>query len=82
VNVASRMESTGVEGRIQMPQDGYERLNDEFLLEDRGDVEVKGKGMMHTWFLVAQRELESLREARANQDGAGVPVIRTPAPLG
>jgi adenylate cyclase len=82
VNVASRMESTGVEGRIQMPQDVYERLNDQFLLEDRGEVEVKGKGMMHTWFLVAQRELESLREARAHRDGAGVPVIRTPAPLG
>jgi adenylate cyclase len=81
VNVASRMESTGVEGRIQMPQDVYERLNDEFLLEDRGDVEVKGKGLMHTWFLVALRELESLREPRANQGDAGVPVIRKPAPL-
>jgi class 3 adenylate cyclase len=82
VNVASRMESTGVEGRIQLPHDVYERLNDEFLLEDRGDVEVKGKRMMHTWFLVAQRELGSQREARANQDGACVAVIRTPAPLG
>jgi len=82
INVASRMESTGVEGRIQMPQDVYERLNDQFLLEDRGEVEVKGKGMMHTWFLVAQREFESLREARATQHDAGVPVIRTPAPLG
>ena len=82
INVASRMESTGVEGRIQMPQDVYERLNDQFLLEDRGEVEVKGKGMMHTWFLVAQREFESLREARATQHDGGVPVIRTPAPLG
>ena len=55
VNVASRMESTDVEGRIQVPDDVYERLRDSFVLEERGYVEVKGKGPMHTWYLVGHR---------------------------
>lgn len=55
VNVASRMESTGIEGRIQVPQEIYERLKDEFVFEERGDMVVKGKGVMHTWFLVGRR---------------------------
>ena len=72
VNVASRMESTGVEGRIQVPQEVHERLKDMFVLEPRGDVEIKGKGVMRTSFLVAQRDIDSLDEARADQYGAGV----------
>jgi adenylate cyclase len=55
VNVASRMESTGVEGRIQVPPDVYERLKCEFVFEERGDIEVKGKGVLRTWFLVGAR---------------------------
>ncbi|MBI5337716.1 MAG: adenylate/guanylate cyclase domain-containing protein [Mycolicibacterium rufum] len=55
VNVASRMETTDVEGRIQVPDDVYERLRDSFVLEERGYVEVKGKGPMHTWYLVGHR---------------------------
>jgi adenylate cyclase len=55
VNVASRMESTDVEGRIQVPQAMYERLKDGYVLEERGDVDVKGKGLMHTWYLVGRR---------------------------
>ena len=60
VNVASRMESTGVEGRIQVPPDAYERLKREFVFENRGDVVVKGKGVLNTWFLVGQRATESV----------------------
>jgi adenylate cyclase len=55
VNVASRMESTDTEGRIQVPQDVYERLKNDFVFEERGDVEVKGKGLMHTWYLVGRK---------------------------
>jgi adenylate cyclase len=55
VNVASRMESTDVEGRIQVPQDVYERLSGEFAFEERGDIDVKGKGVMHTWYLTGDR---------------------------
>lgn len=55
VNVAARMESTDREGRIQVPPDVYERLKRDFVFEERGDVDVKGKGVMHTWYLVGER---------------------------
>jgi len=52
VNTASRMESHGVPGRIQVTERTYRRLKDDFDFECRGPVEVKGKGEMVTWFLV------------------------------
>lgn len=55
VNVASRMESTSLAGRIQVPQDVYRRLLREFVFEKRGSVAVKGKGELPTWFLVGER---------------------------
>jgi adenylate cyclase len=65
VNVAARMESTDAEGRIQVPQDVYERLKDDFVFEERGNIEVKGKGVMHTWYLVGERPRpDSRRPAR------------------
>jgi adenylate cyclase len=70
VNVASRMETTGVEGRIQVPQDVYERLKSEFVHEERGEIAVKGKGVMRTWFLVAQRDFGRLT---ATHEVQGVP---------
>ena len=42
VNVAARMETTDVEGRIQVPDDVYERLNHAFLLEERGEGSLAG----------------------------------------
>jgi adenylate cyclase len=51
VNTASRMESHGVPGRIQLTDSTRRRLSESFLLEKRGAIEVKGKGAMHTWFL-------------------------------
>lgn len=51
VNMASRMESHGVAGRIQVTESTRQRLNGEFQLEKRGIIEVKGKGEMPTWFL-------------------------------
>jgi adenylate cyclase len=51
VNTASRMQSHGVAGRIQITDAAKERLSDTFLLEKRGAIDVKGKGEMHTWFL-------------------------------
>jgi len=54
VNVAARMETTDVEGRIQVPHNVYERLKDAFVLEERGAVEVKGKGVMRTWYLMGR----------------------------
>lgn len=63
VNVAARMETTDVEGRIQVPHDVYERLNHAFVLEERGEVDVKGKGVMHTWYLVGRRDDDAVRSA-------------------
>jgi adenylate cyclase len=63
VNVAARMETTDVEGRIQVPHQVYERIRHSFLFEERGEVDVKGKGLMHTWYLVGRRDDGAVREA-------------------
>ena len=55
VNVASRMESTDSVGRIQVPEDVYQRLKNDFVLQERGAVDVKGKGVMRTWYLVGRK---------------------------
>ena len=55
VNVASRMESTGVVGRIQVPHNVFERLQRSFILEERGEVDVKGKVVMRTWYLLGRK---------------------------
>uniref|UniRef100_A0A6Q2XNL7 adenylate cyclase n=1 Tax=Esox lucius TaxID=8010 RepID=A0A6Q2XNL7_ESOLU len=51
VNVASRMDSTGVPGKIQVTEDVYRILGDNYDLVCRGKVSVKGKGEMLTYFL-------------------------------
>lgn len=51
VNIASRMESQGKAGRIQVTQATYERLKDKYLLEPRGKIDVKGRGEMMTYWL-------------------------------
>ena len=55
VNVASRMETTDSVGRIQVPEDVYQRLKDDFVLQERGVIQVKGKGVMHTWYLIGRK---------------------------
>jgi adenylate cyclase len=55
VNTASRMESHGLPGRIHVTEATYELLRDEFVLEPRGSIDVKGKGLMRTWFLMGPR---------------------------
>ena len=51
VNTASRMESSGVPGAIQITREVRERLGSTFHVERRGNVQVKGKGEMETFFL-------------------------------
>jgi class 3 adenylate cyclase len=51
VNTASRMESHGIPGRIQISCATYELIKDEFTCEPNGTLLVKGKGEMETWFL-------------------------------
>ena len=56
VNTASRMESHGVAGRIHVTDRFRQLLGDGYLFEPRGEIEVRGKGMMETWFLVGRAE--------------------------
>ncbi len=53
INVASRMESSGEPGRIQVAEGTFSRLRDKYVLEPRGTIDIKGKGEMDTWFLEA-----------------------------
>jgi adenylate cyclase len=54
VNIASRMESSGIPGRIQVAPSTRELLGDSYLFEEREPVEVKGLGRM-TRFLIADQ---------------------------
>ena len=56
VNIADRMQTHGTPGRIQVTRATYELLKDEFVLESRGRIEVRGKGEMETWYLVGRRD--------------------------
>ena len=56
VNTASRMESHGEAGKIQVSQTTYEMLKDEFVMKLRGTIDIKGKGPMKTWFLTGSKE--------------------------
>lgn len=55
VNVASRMESHGLGGTIQITQATYELIKDEFVCEPRGTVDIKGKGEMEVWLVKSAR---------------------------
>jgi class 3 adenylate cyclase len=55
VNTASRMESTGLPGRIQVTETTFKLLENQFDFEARGPVEIKGKGAMNTFLLVRQK---------------------------
>jgi PAS domain S-box-containing protein len=55
VNVASRMESSGQAGQIQVTEATYEQLREYYVLEERGVILVKGKGKMKTYWLKGRR---------------------------
>ena len=55
MNTASRMESHGTSGRIQITRATKELLGDEFVCEPRGTIQVKGKGEIEAWYLVGRR---------------------------
>ncbi|MCI0834075.1 MAG: adenylate/guanylate cyclase domain-containing protein [Chloroflexi bacterium] len=62
VNTASRMESHGVPNRIQVLESTTEKLAGSHIFEERGKVDVKGIGMLNTYFLTGRRD---------QQNGAG-----------
>ena len=60
VNIASRMESHGIPGNIQISENTYEQIKDKFknkyVLESRGLIEIKGKGEMQTYLVMGNGE--------------------------
>ena len=55
VNTASRMESHGEPGRIQVTAETKAALGDAFIFETRGTIDIKGKGLTETWWLIGRR---------------------------
>jgi len=68
VNTAARMESHGVEGRIHLTEETYNMLRDKYDFEDRGIIDVKGKGDMRTFLLKGRKVTAGQRQADAASD--------------
>ncbi len=61
VNTASRMESHSLPGKIQISETTYQLLTEDYLVEERGLIEVKGKGLMKTyWLLGAKHDVSGI----------------------
>jgi class 3 adenylate cyclase len=56
VNTAARMESHGLPGAIQVTEDTARRLGDRFVLQPRGMMDIKGKGLMPVYLLAARED--------------------------
>lgn len=56
VNIASRMESHGLPGSIQVTEDTYKRLKHRYYFDDRGPIQVKGKGQMNCYLLTGRKQ--------------------------
>ena len=55
VNPASRKESSGVKGAIQVTRSTYELIKDNFDCSPQGIIEAKGKGQMEIWYVLGPR---------------------------
>lgn len=64
VNIASRMEASGIEGKVQVSEQTYWRYNQSFEFEERGEIEVKGHGKLKTYILIG-RHCDKPHEAMA-----------------
>ena len=59
VNTASRMESHGEPSRVHVSQATYTLLKERYRFTDRGEMQIKGKGMQQTYFLLGRNESPS-----------------------
>lgn len=64
VNIASRMEASGIEGKVQVSEQTYWRYNQSFEFEERGEIEVKGHGKLKAYILIG-RHCDKLHETMA-----------------
>lgn len=72
VNVASRMESHGEPGAIQVSESAWELLREHYELQERGPVPIKGKGQMRTWWLLGAKGAEGAARSRPPSHRAGL----------
>ncbi|MEM6836858.1 MAG: adenylate/guanylate cyclase domain-containing protein [Cyanobacteria bacterium P01_C01_bin.120] len=70
VNVASRMESHGVVNRIQISESTYQHVGDRYAFEDRGLIDIKGRGKMHTYLFQGPQQPTTTAEAAATPQSA------------
>ncbi len=75
VNTAARMESHGLAGRIQVSDAARQRLGEPFVFEERGFIDIKGKGEMRTWFLNGRNAQPVYRRDRQRASPAGFPAV-------
>lgn len=68
VNTASRMESHGTPGKIQVSASVYQALKTQFEFELRGEIEVKGKGPMEVYYLIAEKGAKEPPERAQDPD--------------
>ena len=71
VNTASRMESHGEPGMIHVTADIYRALADRYVFESRGEIPIKGKGMMETYFLLSPSEPSATSGATGTASARG-----------
>jgi guanylate cyclase len=64
VNIASRMQSHGEVGKIQITRATYELVKDDFECEYVGEIAVKGKGNMEAWHLTGPKKERSQSHVR------------------
>lgn len=82
VNTASRMESHGIPGQIQVSEVTYFLLRDRFQFESRGAINVKGKGMMKTYLLLGLKEepTEEIKVTASSSTGLADPASGSQGP--
>ncbi|KTG36687.1 hypothetical protein cypCar_00009534 [Cyprinus carpio] len=77
VNVASRMDSTGIQGKIQVTEDVFRLLSGYYHFQCRGQVSVKGKGQMLTYFLEGRTAQAGQHMQPKSSERGSSPCIRT-----
>ncbi|WP_254568724.1 adenylate/guanylate cyclase domain-containing protein [Oscillatoria sp. HE19RPO] len=82
VNTASRMESHGIPGQIQVSEVTYFLLRDRFDFQSRGAIQIKGKGMMKTYLLLGLKEETpvEIQVSASSSQGLADPAYREQGP--
>ena len=55
VNMASRMESTGVKNKVQVSEDTYNLIKDHFIVKKREGIKIKGIGLKNTYLIISEK---------------------------